>query len=55
MITRETIDGRGATVAYLTRDFEPTDQDSASLLKVRFDDGEVTFLVPKDKGDGTPT
>lgn len=55
MIARETIDGRKATVAYMTRRFEPADKAEAELVKVRFDDGEVVFLVPRREGSHAPT
>jgi len=45
VIKRETIDGREAFVAYLTRDMEPADEDDAELIKVIFDDGQVMFLT----------
>ncbi len=38
--------GRMATVSYLTRDFKPTTQEKAELIKIVFDDGEVIFAVP---------
>ncbi len=47
MIERYTVDGREATVAYVDDKFNPTTQGKATLVKVIFDDGEVTFLVPK--------
>lgn len=43
MIERAIIDGREATVAYLTDDFEPADRDTATLFKIIFDDGQVAF------------
>lgn len=48
MIERQVIDGRPATVAYLTANFEPADADSAELVKVIFDDGETLMLTPAD-------
>lgn len=51
MIQQQTIDGRKATVAYLTSGFEPTDEDSAALVKVMFDDGGVHFLTPPPRED----
>jgi hypothetical protein len=44
MIERQTIEGRGATVAYLDRDFEPAGKDDWSLAKIIFDDGEIVFV-----------
>lgn len=46
MIERQTIDGRLATVIYLTNDFQPADKQSATLIKLWFDDGDVVFLTP---------
>lgn len=48
MIEKQTIEGRPALVAYLDDDFEPVDQDKATLVKVVFDDpeGGVLFLTP---------
>jgi hypothetical protein len=44
MIERQTIDGREASVAYLTEDFQPADKEGWYLAKVIFDDGEVVFV-----------
>lgn len=49
MIQQQTIDGRKATVAYLTDNFEPADKDSATLLKVMFDGGDVHFVTSPDR------
>jgi hypothetical protein len=46
MIERQTIDGREATVAYLDNKFKPATKDTATLIKVIFDDGQVLFLTP---------
>jgi hypothetical protein len=51
MIERQTVDGREATIAYMTADFEPADKDDAELIKVLFDDGDIAFLVPKKAED----
>jgi len=51
MIERIEISGRMATVCYLTEDFQPADKDSSTLLKVRFDDGEVAFMTLAEDGD----
>lgn len=45
MIERQKIDGREATVAYLTAEFGPTEKDDAELVKVIFDDGETIFVA----------
>jgi hypothetical protein len=44
MIEKQTIDGREASVAYLTQDFEPAGKEDWYLAKVIFDDGEVVFV-----------
>lgn len=44
MIERQTIDGREASVAYLSADFQPASRDDWYLAKVIFDDGEVVFV-----------
>lgn len=44
MIERTEVSGRPATVAYITKDFEPADKKTAQLAKVIFDDGDVVFL-----------
>jgi hypothetical protein len=44
MIERTMVSGRPATVAYLTRDFQPADKDTWELAKVLFDDGEMVLL-----------
>jgi hypothetical protein len=46
MIERQTVDGKPATVIYLTSDFQPADKQSATLIKLWFDDGDVVFLTP---------
>lgn len=48
MIERQTIEGRPATVAYLTANFEPAEADTAELVKVIFDDGEILMLTPAE-------
>ena len=45
MIERQTIDGRDATIAYLTNKFAPATVDTAQYVKVLFDDGELFFLA----------
>ena len=46
MIERLTIDGRAASVAYLTGDMQPAPKDNAELVKIIFDDGEIQFVTP---------
>jgi hypothetical protein len=53
MIERQTIDGRNATIAYITDKFAPATASTAHYVKVSFDDGETLFLKsdpPKAKG-----
>jgi hypothetical protein len=45
MIKRMMVEGRPATVAYITNNFEPVSPDDADMVKVAFDDGEVRFGV----------
>lgn len=56
MSEQTTIGGRGATIAYLTRSFEPATPETFEIAKVIFDDGDVVFLTapPHDNsaGDG---
>jgi len=47
MIERTEVDGRPATVAYITGDFQPATKEDWELAKIIFDDGEVVFLVNK--------
>jgi len=46
MIERQEVDGRMATVSYLTNEFQPASKDEAELIKVVFDDAELLFGVP---------
>ena len=43
MIERVKIGGRDAYAAYLSAEMEPRGRDDAELVKITFDDGEVTF------------
>ena len=43
---RVEIGGRPATMVGLSEKFEPVDVDSAPLVKLIFDDGEVAFASP---------
>lgn len=53
MIEQIEVEGRPATVSYLTDDFRPVDKAAATLIKVIFgdDEGGILFGVPvrKDK------
>ena len=46
MVVRMDVEGRPATVSYLTTAFEPTDASTAELIKIVWDDGAVAFAVP---------
>lgn len=50
MIEHQTIDGRGATVAYLTADWKPADKDAYALAKIEFDNGDIVFVNAPDEG-----
>lgn len=58
MIEETEIDGRHALIAYISEDFQPATRDSADMLKVIFDDGEVLFTLPpqmtRDEDVGHP-
>lgn len=48
MMTRQEVDGRSATLNYLTDDLKPVAEDQATLVKVTFDDdNSFVFLRPK--------
>ena len=49
MIERRTINGRRATVAYLTKEFTPADKDDYELVKIVFDDGDMMFATKSEK------
>jgi hypothetical protein len=49
MIERDLIDGRDATVAYLTFDFRPVDKHAADLAKVVYDDGDVEWIALREQ------
>ena len=46
MIEHQMIDGRNALVVYMNEKFEPSEKDSAVLIKVIFENGERIFLTP---------
>ncbi len=48
MTTRETVNGRLATVSHLTEAWVPCAPKDASIVKVVFDDGEVLFGFVKE-------
>lgn len=61
MIERQTINGRPVLVSYLDADFNPVAKNTASMVKLTFDeDGEVLFLstgvtsLPMRKRRGPP-
>jgi hypothetical protein len=45
MIKRQTIAGRDATISFIDSQFNPTDENDATLVKIVFDDGEALFLA----------
>lgn len=45
MIESQTINGRRATVTYLSSVFTPAEKDDYAMAKVAFEDGEMLFLV----------
>jgi len=45
MIEHTTVEGKPATVAYVDDKFNPVDKDKATLIKVRWDDGEQVILA----------
>ncbi len=45
---RQQIDGRWATVLFLTAGFGPAEEADAQVMKVVFDDGEVRYLRKRD-------
>ena len=48
MIEHTVIDGRRADVAYLTDDFQPADIETATMMKIIFEDGTVAFARNSD-------
>ena len=45
MIERATVDDKPATVAYIDDKFNPVDKGKATLIKIRWDDGEQIILA----------
>jgi hypothetical protein len=43
MTTRETVNGKLATVSHLTEEWQPCAPEEAAIVKVEFDDGGVLF------------
>ena len=48
MIKRMTVEGRAATVAYVTNDFKPASPDDADLVEIVFDTGEVRIGIKSE-------
>ena len=48
MIEHKTVDGRLATVCYLSRTFEPAERDDAYMAKIIYEGGDVTFVNLKE-------
>lgn len=55
MIERQDVEGRSATVAYLTADMQPVGKAKAELVKILFDDGEVRFAVQSHSSGSSPS
>jgi hypothetical protein len=53
MIENMTIEGRPATVQYLTADFRPIDAANAEMVRIVFEDGETRWAFPSED-DKTP-
>jgi hypothetical protein len=53
MIERTTVNDRPATIAYINDKFEPVEKDTATLIKVVFDDGEQLILATLRAGGGS--
>jgi hypothetical protein len=49
MIIRSEIDGRPCAVQFLTRDYQPTSEVEAEMVRVIFDDGETMLAYAGDK------
>ena len=48
-IVQTKVDGASATVTYLTKDFKLTDEESADLIKVVWDDGRMAIAYPQQQ------
>lgn len=48
MIVRTEVDGKPATVQYLTCDREPTTEEKAEMVYVVFDDGTIMYAFATD-------
>lgn len=46
-------EAEGYTAAYLTADWDPTDAESAAIVKIVYDDGRVMFLTDPAQADDT--
>jgi hypothetical protein len=49
MITREVVNGKPATVAFLNDRWEPVAPEHATMVEVTFDDGRVMFGTKEAK------
>jgi predicted SnoaL-like aldol condensation-catalyzing enzyme len=47
MLEHTTVMGRKATVAYIKKDFTPATKETAEMVKVIFEDGDVIFANVK--------
>lgn len=46
MIETTMVNGKPATVAYLTRSFEPCEAEKAELVKIIYESGDISFAIP---------
>lgn len=49
MMTRQEVDGRSATLNYLTDALEPAEEAAATLVKVTFDDDNSSIFIKPNK------
>ena len=54
MIERTTVEGKPATVAYLTGNMQPATKEDHTFVKVIFDDGTVVFARKEQADDQVP-
>jgi len=54
MIEHTTVDGKPATVAYIDDKFNPVEKGKATLIKIRWDDGEQIILAASTQRQPPP-
>ena len=54
MIEHINIDGKPATVAYIDDKFNPVEKGKATLIKIRWDDGEQIILAASTQRQPPP-